>query len=305
VTGAVGSSAAVRRVGSPAAYWAAARPHTLPAAAVPVLVGTALALRDGLFAPLPALAALAGALLLQVGTNLVNDADDFERGADDARRLGPPRMVQSGLLGAAQVRRAAYLAFGAAALVGVYLIAHAGWPILLLGTASIAAGLAYTGGPWPLGYHGLGDLFVFLFFGLAAVCGTYFVQVGAVTATVVAAAAAVGALATAILVVNNLRDAETDCDAGKRTLVVLLGDRFGRAQYVALLAFAHAVPPLFWLLGTAGPGVLLGLLPLPFAFVLGRTVLAGESGGALNALLRDTARLELVFGVMFAAGLLL
>lgn len=272
---------------------------------MPVLVGTALAGRDGGFAALPALASLAGALLLQVGTNLVNDADDFERGADDRHRVGPPRMVQSGLLSAGQVRRAAHLAFGTAAVVGLYLIAHAGWPILALGTASITAGLAYTGGPWPLGYHGLGDLFVFLFFGLAAVCGTYFVQVGTITATVVASAAAVGCLATAILAVNNVRDAETDRVAGKRTLAVILGTGFGRGEYVVLLAAAHVVPPLLWLLEGAGAGVLLALLTLPTAFTLCRAMLAGTAGTPLNALLRDTARLELVFGVLFATGLLL
>jgi 1,4-dihydroxy-2-naphthoate octaprenyltransferase len=266
-----------------------------------VAVATAVALADGRAAPLPAAAALAGALLLQIGTNLANDVFDFEKGADTEERLGPPRVTQLGLLTPAAVRRAAAAVFAAAALVGLYLVAVGGWPIALVGALSIAAGLAYTGGPFPLGYHGLGDLAVFLFFGIVAVCGSYWVQALTLPAHVAAVSVPIGALATAILVVNNLRDVDTDARAGKRTLAVRWGRRAARIEYAALLLVAYASCPLLWLFGAAPLGVLLPLLTLPFAIALMRRV-AREQGAVLNDSLAATARLELGFALLLGAG---
>jgi 1,4-dihydroxy-2-naphthoate octaprenyltransferase len=280
----------------------AARPRTLPVAVAPVLVGCALAAQDGRFAALPAAAALAGALLLQVGANLANDVFDFEKGADTGERLGPPRAAQLGLLSPRALRAGTLLVFAAAAAVGLFLVAVGGWPIALLGAASIAAGLAYTGGPWPLGYHGLGDLCVFLFFGVAATCGSYWVQALAVPPRVVSASLALGALATAILAVNNLRDAASDAAAGKRTLAVRLGERFARAWYAGLLVLAYAVPPLLWATDAAPPGVWLAWLTLPWAVALARRV-SRDSGHALNTALAATARLEIAFAALLAVGI--
>jgi len=276
----------------------------LTAAVVPVAVGTALAWHDGHFAALPALAALVGAVLIQIGTNLANDVADFERGADTAERLGPTRVTQSGLLSAGQVRAGAWLAFGGAAVAGLYLVAHAGWPIAVLGVASIASGWAYTGGPWPLGYHGLGDVFVFVFFGIAAVVGTYYVQAGCVTDVAMLGSVPVGALATAILAVNNTRDRETDLIAGKRTVAVRCGDRVARGQYVVLLAVAYALPLMLVGAGVAGWWVLLTWLTAPEAWSAARSLVRARDGAAFNVLLRRTARLHARFGVLFALGLL-
>lgn len=281
----------------------AIRPQTLSAALVPVLVGSALAVRDGAFDFLPALAALVGALLIQIGTNLANDVDDFERGADTGERLGPVRVTQSGLLAPAHVRTAAWSAFGVAALVGLYLVAHAGWPIAVLGVLAIVSGWAYTGGPWPLGYYGLGDAFVFLFFGLVAVVGTYFVQAGATSPLVWLASLPVACLVTAILVVNNVRDRATDQRAGKHTLAVRFGDRFGRNEFHALTALAYTMPLLLWL-GGSSAWVLMTWVTLPEGWALVRGMETSREGPALNAILRRTARLHLGFGLLLALGLL-
>jgi 1,4-dihydroxy-2-naphthoate octaprenyltransferase len=251
---------------------------------------------------LPALAALVGSLLIQIGTNLTNDYYDFKNGADTAARLGPTRVTQSGLIAPSTVLFAAVGAFLAAVGVGLYLVAVGGWPILVIGILSVLAGFAYTGGPYPLGYHGLGDVFVFLFFGLVAVCGTYYVQAGSVAPAAWLAALPVGAIGTAILVVNNLRDESTDVQAGKRTLVVRLGVRAGKAEYLTLMGVALAIPVAMWLSGLAGPGSLLALLGLPAALPPIRRVLR-ESGRALNPALGETARLQLVFGLLFSLGL--
>lgn len=285
------------------AWWMAARPATLTASIAPVLVGTAHAARDGAAHWPAALAALAGAVLIQIGTNLVNDVEDFERGADDARRSGPARAVERGLLTPGQVRRGAVVTFAAAAAVGCYLVYLGGWPILLLGVVSILSGVAYTAGPWPLAYLGLGDVFVFVFFGLAAVCGSYFVQSGTLGAPVALSGAAIGALATAILAVNNTRDVDTDRRAGKRTLAVRLGAAATRAEYVAMLGIAFAVPlALRQYLGA--DAVLAALLAAPWGLVLVRRLYAA-AGAELNPLLRDTARLELLFAILLSIGLLL
>jgi 1,4-dihydroxy-2-naphthoate polyprenyltransferase len=280
----------------------AARPRTLTAAVVPVLVGTAAAAAQGGMRIVPALAALLSAVCIQIGTNLANDYHDFQRGADTAERLGPRRVTQSGLVPPRTVRAAALGTFGLAALLGAYLAVVGGWPILVTGVLSILSGWLYTGGPWPLGYHGLGDVFVFVFFGLVATAGTAYVQMRAVPAEAWIAAVAVGALATAILVVNNLRDIATDAKAGKRTLAVRLGPAATRSEYVLLLAVAFAVP---WALVTLGrPWVLLPLAALPLAIPPLRLVLRGQ-GAELNAALGGTARLQLVYGALLALGLVL
>jgi len=285
------------------AWLLAVRPATLTAAVVPVLVGSALAARAGALHPGLALAALLGALLIQIGTNLTNDVADFERGADTVARLGPTRVTQSGLIPRAQVRVAAWLAFAGAAGLGLVLTAAGGWPIALLGAAAIASGWAYTAGPWPLGYHGLGDVFVFAFFGLAAVLGTVYLQTGSVSGLSFAAALPVGALVTAILVVNNARDAATDRVACKRTLAVRFGVAAVRCEYAALLLLAFATPALLAFTGSGAAWVLLPLCTLPRGAQLARRMWRANDGRTFNALLAQTARLHLLFGILLAAGL--
>jgi 1,4-dihydroxy-2-naphthoate octaprenyltransferase len=286
------------------AWLLAARPKTLPAALSPVIVGAAAAAGDRAFAALPALAALAGALLLQIGVNLANDYFDFHSGIDTAERKGPLRVTQSGLIPPGQVRLAMAATFAAAALVGVYLVARGGAPILVVGVASILSALAYSGGPWPLASHGVADLFVFVFFGPVAVCGTYFVQAGALTPAPAAASIGPGLLITAILVVNNLRDIETDARAGKRTLAVRLGARVALAEYALLLAGAFLAPPLLLAGGVRGAAILLPLLALPLALPLVRTLATRrEDGPAMNAALAGTARLTLVYCLLLGLGL--
>ena len=283
----------------------AARPATLPAAVVPVLVGTAVGAAEGIFRAGPFVAALVAALLIQVATNFANDYSDFHRGADTPERLGPTRATAAGLLRPRQVLGGIVATFGLAVLLGLYLVWVGGWPILVIGVLSILAGLAYTGGPWPFGYHGLGDLFVFVFFGLVAVTGSAYLQTGRWSALAVAAAVPVGLLVTNILVVNNLRDLPTDRRAGKGTLAVRIGERPTRLQYAALAAVAYAVPVLLVLAGAASPWLLLPLLTLPLAVRLVRQVVGGLAGRELNAVLARTGQLEMAFGVLLAAGLLL
>jgi 1,4-dihydroxy-2-naphthoate octaprenyltransferase len=282
----------------------AARPKTLPAAAVPVIVGTAVAVSDGLFRAGPALAALVAALLLQIGTNLANDLFDFKKGADTAARLGPLRVTQAGLLSPQQVLAGMWVTFALAALIGLYLVTVAGWPIVVIGLLSILAGIAYTGGPFPLGYHGLGDLFVFIFFGLVAVGGTYYVQAGTIRAMAWWASIPIGLLATAILVVNNLRDIETDRAAGKQTLAVRLGGRGAQLEYSFLVGLAFLIPLWMWLTDVATPWVMLAWLAMPLAIRQTRLIFQ-VTGRGLNQALAGTAQLELVFGLLLSAGLIL
>jgi len=289
-------------VGRLRAWWMASRPATLSAAVVPVAVGTACAASVQSFRAGPALAALVGAVLIQVGTNYANDVFDYEKGADTADRLGPTRVVQAGILPASHVRFGMVVCFGLAALCGVYLTWAAGWPVLVIGIASILSGIAYTGGPFPLGYHGLGDLFVMTFFGFVAVCGTAFVQAGHVPASAWWASAAVGSTATAILVVNNVRDRQTDERAGKRTLAVRLGRRGGIAEYAMLMVVAFAVPTMVWALGMASAWILLPWASAPLAVVMVRRV-ASLHGKELNPVLAGTAKLMLVHGLLLAMGL--
>lgn len=293
-------SSAVRP--APVRAWVlAARPKTLPAAAVPVLVGTAVASRYDGIDGLVFVATLAAALLIQVGTNFANDYSDFVSGADHAGRLGPTRVTQSGIISPQAVRLATYLAFGAALLIGLYLAWVGGWPIVLIGSVSIVCGFLYTGGPWPFGYHGLGDLFVFGFFGLVAVAGTAYLQSGAWHPLALGAAVPIGLLSTNILVVNNLRDLPTDRAAGKRTLAVRIGDRATRGQYALFMALAYAVPVALaatqW-----SDWFLLPWLSAPLGVMLVRRVLRGIAGRELNAVLERTGQLLLVYGILLSAG---
>lgn len=291
---------------SPLQAWLLAiRPKTLPAAVSPVLVGTALAMADGVFAPWPATAALVGAVLIQIGTNLANDYFDYVKGTDIEGRKGPTRVAQSGLISIAHLRLGIAVTFVLAALVGLYLVSVGGWPILVIGAASLISALAYTGGPFPLGYHGLGDLFVFLFFGLVAVCGTYYVQALSLTAAAVVAAVPIGTLTVAILVVNNLRDIETDRQTGKRTLAVMIGPQGTRLEYIVLLAVAYGVSVMFWLVGWSKVWVLLPWITAPLALRLIQTLYRTTQGQPLNRALAGTANLDLAFGLLFALGLVL
>jgi len=288
------------------AWLLAMRPRTLPAAVGPVLAGLGVAIGEGVFVALPALGALAVALLLQVASNLANDLFDFRSGADSAEeRLGPPRAAALGLLSERELMAGMAVVVGLAGLVGLYLVSVGGWPILLLGTLAIASAFAYTAGPWPYGYHGLGEVFVFLFFGPVAVAGTTYLQTGALEPLALAAAIPVGALITAILVVNNLRDIDADRRVGKRTLAVRLGVRGTVAEFALLLGAAYLVPLLLLLVGPAEPAVLLPLLSAPLAIGLWREVRAGGDPRRLNGTLAGTARLSLLFSLLLGLGLAL
>ncbi len=288
----------------PTPWILASRPKTLPAAAAPVIVGGAVAAAQGGFRFLPWLAALLGALFLQIGANLANDVFDFKKGADTADRLGPTRVTQTGLLTPEQVTTGMWVVFGLAALCGLYLISVAGWLILAIGIAAIISAIAYTGGPYPLGYHGLGDLFVFIFFGLAAVCGTVYVQIQQVTLLAWLAALPMGFIITAILVVNNLRDIETDRRAGKHTLAVLLGANGAKAEYALLLVASYLVPFILMIAGLSSPWVFLALLSLPKAWALWK-VISTQTGRVLNQALAGTGQLALIYALLFSLGLLL
>lgn len=282
----------------------AARPKTLPAAAAPVLVGAGAAWASHRFALGPVVAALLGALLFQIGANLANDVFDHKRGADTAERLGPTRVTAAGLLSPQSVLAGMWVVFALSVPIGLYLAHIGGWPIVALGVTAIISAIAYTGGPFPLGYNGLGDLFVFLYFGLAAVCGTCYVASGLVTPAAWLAAVPIGLLATAILVVNNLRDLATDQAVGKRTLAVRLGRQGTIAEYSLLVGLAYAVPLVMALTRVCKAWVLLAWLSLPLAATLLRQVRTLR-GRALNQVLGHTARLELVYGALLALGLAL
>ncbi|HEX4437150.1 MAG TPA: 1,4-dihydroxy-2-naphthoate polyprenyltransferase [Solirubrobacteraceae bacterium] len=282
----------------------AARLRTLPAAIAPVLVGTSLALGDGTFHPLAFVAALLGAILIQVGTNLSNDYSDARRGADTEDRLGPVRVTAGGLVPPGQVLIATYVTFGLAVACGAYLVAVAGPELIAVGAASILAGVLYTGGPRPYGYEGLGELFVFLFFGIVAVTGSYFVQVQSLPWEAFVCAVPVGLLASAILVVNNVRDIDTDRRAGKRTLAVRLGRERTRFLYAAMVAAAFVTAPLPWPLGAMNAWLLLPWLALPLALGVIRVVRSRIDGPTLNGALAKTGALQLVFCLLYSAGIL-
>ena len=290
--------------GSVRAWVLAARPATLTAAFAPVAVGTACAWRAGGLRWDTAFAALVGAFLIQVATNFANDMYDFQKGADTEERLGPLRAAQAGLLTVAQLRRGIVVTFALALGVGVYLTWVAGPAVVVIGLSSIAAGLAYTGGPFPLAYNGLGDVFVMAFFGFVAVCGTAFVQALYVPDLAWLASIPIGALATAILAVNNVRDFEGDAAAGKRTVVVRFGRQGGVREYVVLLAVAYAAPLVILLLGWTGAWVCLPLLTVPIGVKLARSV-ARDRGVVLNETLAGTAKLLSVYGILLAIGIAL
>jgi 1,4-dihydroxy-2-naphthoate octaprenyltransferase len=282
----------------------AARPRTLPAAIAPVLVGTSLAIRVGKFHLLAFVAALFGAMLIQIGTNLSNDYSDARRGADSDDRLGPMRVTAGGLVPPRRVLVATYVTFGLAVLCGVYLIAIAGWLLLAVGAASILAGVLYTGGPRPYGYEGLGEVFVFLFFGIVAVSGSYFVQRRDLPWEAFVLAIPVGLLIAAILTVNNIRDIETDRRAGKRTLAVRMGRERARAFFVAMLVVAFVSGLICWIAGPLSPWLALTLLASPLAVAVGRTVCTHTDGPSLNAALARSGILALVYCLLLSAGVL-
>jgi 1,4-dihydroxy-2-naphthoate polyprenyltransferase len=283
----------------------AARPRTLPAAVAPVLVGTALAGYLHVFHPLRFVAALLGAIFIQVGTNLSNDYSDARRGADAEDRLGPVRVTAGGLIPPKQVLVATYVSFGLAVLAGVYLIVVAGWLLLVVGVASILAGVAYTGGPRPYGYEGLGEVFVFLFFGIVAVAGSFFVEVKHLDWEAFALAVPVGLLAAAILVVNNIRDIDSDRRAGKRTLAVRMGRERTRTWFGVIVYLAFVLAPVTWIFGPVKPWVLLPWLTLPLAAKVVRVVRNRTDGPSLNGALARSGMLQLAFCTLLAAGLLL
>lgn len=288
---------------STGAWWLAVRPRTLPAAVAPIAAGTGAAAAEGRAQLGLALACLATAMLLQVAANLANDLYDHERGADTDGRLGPPRAAALGLLSSGALRAGLLAALLAATACGLVLVAAGGWPIAAAGALALLAAWAYTGGPWPLAYHGLGDATVFAFFGVVGVAGAHFVQAGAASALALAAAAPVGLLATAILAVNNLRDRAGDARAGKRTLAVRWGERASRGYVVALLAGAFACLPVLAVAAPSGAWALLPLATAPLALRLARAIAGGLDGPALNGALAGVARLTAAFGVLLGAGL--
>jgi 1,4-dihydroxy-2-naphthoate octaprenyltransferase len=297
--------AAPARPSSLRIWMMAARPKTLPAGVAPVLVGTALAGYFHVFHPLRFVAALLGSVFIQVGTNLSNDYSDARRGADAEDRIGPVRVTAGGLVPPRQVLIATYVTFGLAVLCGVYLIVVAGWQLLLIGVASILAGVLYTGGPRPYGYEGLGEVFVFLFFGVAAVAGSYFAQTRSFDWESFALAVPVGLLAAALLVVNNTRDIDTDRRAGKRTLAVRLGRDRARDVYAAIVYLAYPLALITWIFGPLKPWLWLCWLTAPLAVRVVRLVRNHTDGSSLNRALAMNGQLQLGFCVLLAAGLLL
>ncbi|MCZ7557191.1 MAG: 1,4-dihydroxy-2-naphthoate polyprenyltransferase [Bacteroidia bacterium] len=284
------------------AWLLASRPKTLPAAFAPVMVGTAVAYAEGAFTPLPAVMALLCALLIQIATNLANDYFDYIKGADTEHRIGPVRVVQSGLIPPETVRNVMIGVLAVTFLLGLYLVYLGGWPVLLIGIASLVCAVLYTAGPWPLAYVGLGDVFVFLFFGIVAVTGTHFVQALYWSPDALLASLPIGALSTAILVVNNYRDIDTDKLTGKRTLAVRIGKSATRTQYYVLLAGAFLYPTLHLLAGHS----LLYVFPLltaPLAFYAARIVASQSDGQALNHALAMTGRLLAIYATLLSVAI--
>jgi 1,4-dihydroxy-2-naphthoate octaprenyltransferase len=290
--------------GKLSAWVLAARPRTLPAAMAPVIAGSALAYYDGVFRPGPALAALLGALLLQIGANFANDFLDYLKGTDSRERLGPTRVTTAGLLSLRAMQIGTGVVFLLAALCGLYLAWAAGWPVIVIGVMSILSALAYTGGPYPLGYNGLGEVFVFIFFGLAAVGGTYYVQARAFTLAAFAVSVPLGLLIVAILVVNNLRDLAGDRAAGKMTLAARYGEAWTRREYGACLALAYMTPFVAALAGVLPPLAVVSWLSAPAALNLARAV-SRDSGRALNRSLGGTGTLTLAYALLLSLGLVL
>jgi 1,4-dihydroxy-2-naphthoate octaprenyltransferase len=280
------------------------RPKTLPAAISPVIVGAALAFHDVSFEPFVALMTLLAAVLIQIGANLANDVYDFLKGSDREDRLGPTRATQAGLITPSQMLRAMWIIFSLAILVGFYLAWIGGWPIVWIGLASITAGIAYTGGPYPLGYHGWGDVSVFIFFGIIAVPGTYYLQTGNVTSVSILLGIAMGTLSTAILIVNNLRDADTDVKSGKKTLAVRFGKTFVKWQYVFMILIAFCIPVLISISWQNQMSLYIVWFLIPIAFRLILQIFH-ETGESLNTVLTDTARFLFLFAIILSLSLIL
>lgn len=281
----------------------ASRPETLTAAISPVLVGVSLSIHVGEFRPFIAFMTLLAAVLIQIGANFANDVYDFLMGSDREDRLGPTRATQSGLISPDDMKKGMWLVFLLAVCVGLYLASIGGWPIVGIGLASIVSAIAYTGGPYPLGYHGWGDIFVFVFFGIIAVSGTYYLQTGTVTNESILLGISLGALSTAILIVNNLRDADTDIKSGKRTLAVRLGKQFVKIEYIIMKVVAFTIPIYilqFWDEST----LYLILLLLPISFRLIQS-LYSETGESLNLVLSNTAQFLFHFSILLSVGLIL
>lgn len=283
------------------AWILASRPPTLPAAFVPVLVGSALAVAHGHFRLGAFLAAFVSALFIQIGTNIANDLFDFQKGADTEERLGPTRVTQSGLLSISEVRAGMWVSFAVAFMTGLYLVYIGGWPILLVGVLGIICGIAYTGGPFPLAYHGLGDVFAFLFFGIIAVCGTYYVHTDTLHWLALWVSLPVAFLVNAILVVNNYRDIDTDRKANKRTLAVRMGPTLTRGHYFFLVAGAYVIP-VIWSIQTGRAWVLLPLITLPLGIKMIRALFT-RTGTALNPVLKGTGQLHLIYGIFWMIGI--
>ncbi|MBF0475719.1 MAG: 1,4-dihydroxy-2-naphthoate polyprenyltransferase [Deltaproteobacteria bacterium] len=283
--------------------WAlAARPKTLWAAVSPVIIGTAMAFEAGRGHWLSAVMAGIGAILIQIGTNFANDYFDYLHGADKGERLGPVRLTQAGLVKPAAMKTAFIVAFALAFLVGVYLVWRGGWPIVVIGVLSIMFGIAYTGGPFPLGYHGLGDVFVFIFFGLVAVGGTYYVQALQLDGIVLLAGVAPGLFSTAILTVNNYRDIDTDRQAGKRTLAVRFGPAFARMEYLISLLGACLVPVVLCLRSGGHVYALAATLVFLAAIPSLKIVFREKPGRVFNEVLAGTGKLLLLYSIIFSIG---
>jgi 1,4-dihydroxy-2-naphthoate polyprenyltransferase len=285
-------------------WWMAIRPRTLPAALAGVIAGSALAWYDGHFRLVSALTAMFVALLLQIGSNLTNDVSDFEKGADAGPRMGPQRVTQSGLLSPRQVKTGMIVVFALAALFGSTLIFTSSWVIIPIGAAAILAAIAYTAGPYPLGYHGLGELFVFIFFGIAAVAGTYFVQVGNVSLAAWLMSLPIGFIIMGILVVNNLRDIDADKLAGKFTLAARFGSRFAKSEYVILISAAYLCILIFCTLKLLPWWGMFTWLSLPLAFQTSKIVL-NQNGKPLNKALAQTGQLALLVSLLLLLSIMI
>jgi len=281
----------------------ASRPKTLPAAISPVIVGVSLAVHDSEFHLLTAFMTLIAAILIQIGANFANDVYDFLKGSDREDRLGPIRATQSGLISPENMKKGMWLVFTLAICVGFYLASIGGWPIVWIGLISIASGIAYTGGPYPLGYHGWGDVFVFIFFGIIAVPGTYYLQTGFVSDYSILFGIPLGALSTTILIVNNLRDADTDVKSGKRTLAVRFGKSFVKMEYIVMMILAFAIPIyILQLWDEFSLYIILFLLPISVRHIQS---LYSETGESLNLVLVNTAKFLFHFSMLLSIGLIL
>lgn len=283
---------------------AAARPKTLAAAIVPVMVGASLAYDESSLNIVFTVIALLVALLIQIGTNFANDLYDYLKGADSKKRIGPLRVLNEGLVTPSQMKTAIALVFGAAFLLGLYVVTETSYWLLLAGVISILSGMAYTSGPYPLAYNGLGDIFVFIFFGIVATTGTYYVNTGDISLAVIIASFPAGLLITNILVVNNYRDAEQDSAAGKNTLVVLLGKRFARFQYISSVMVSFAVPVYLHISGNQTEWIYIVFISMPVSIILIKNFLS-KTGAELNTTLENTAKFSALFGLLYSLGILL